>query len=61
MRPAFLTTPGVWLRTQRMSQSAADYASPITRYKHERSWRICDRFAAGLLVGVLVALALGAL
>ena len=61
MRPAFLTSPGSWLRTQRLSQSAVDYASPVTRYVHERSYRWCDKFAAGVLVGVLVALAMGAL
>lgn len=61
MRPAFLTSPGTWLRTPRTDQSSADYASPLTRYAHERSYRWCDKFAAGVLVGVLIALAMGAL
>lgn len=61
MRPHFLTSPGTWLRTPRTDQSAADYASPLTRYAHERSYRWCDAFAAGVLAGVLIALAMGAL
>jgi len=61
MKPAFLMSPGVWLRTARIDQTWADYANPITRYKHERSYRWCDAFAAGVLVGVLLALAMGVL
>ncbi len=49
------------MSTPRVMQTDADYASPVTRYKHERAWRICDRFAAGVLVGVLACLALGVL
>lgn len=61
LRPNFLTSPGTWLRTPRASVSRADYASPVTRYKHERSWIWNDRFMAGLLIGVVLALAIGAL
>ncbi len=61
MRPAFLDQHAWWTVTRRESLTRAEYASPITRYEHERSWRICGRFSAGLLVGVLVALALGVL
>ena len=60
-RPNFLTSPGIWLRTPRVDQTAAEYASPVTRYVHERSWQWADRFAAGVLVGVVMALLMGVL
>lgn len=50
-----------WQRTPRESLTRAEYASPVTHYVHERSWRWCDRFCAGLLLGVLLALTLGVL
>lgn len=50
-----------WQRTPRESLTRAEYASPVTRYAHERSWRCCDLFAAGVLVGVLAAFAVGAI
>lgn len=50
-----------WLRTQRTDQSPAEYAAPITRYAHERAWSWCDKFAAGVLVGVVLALLIGLL
>lgn len=56
------TDPATLMRpTTREWLSCADYASPVTHYRHERDWRICDRFAAGVLIGVLAALALGVL
>ena len=61
MRPAFLDQHSWWTRTPRSMQSRADYAYAGTRYVHERSWIWCDRFAAGVLCGVLLALALGVL
>ena len=61
MRPAFLTSPGTWLRTPRVDQTRAEYANPVTRYEHERSWQWADRFAAGVLVGVALALLMGVL
>lgn len=61
MRPNFLTSPGTWLRAPRTDQTAAEYASPITRYAHERSWAWADKFAAGVLVGVVLALLMGVL
>ena len=61
MRPAFLDQHSWWTVTRRESLTRADYASPITRYVHERAWIWCDRFAAGVLVGVLIALGMGAL
>jgi hypothetical protein len=60
-RPNFLTSPGTWLRTPRVDQTRAEYASPVTRYVHERSWQWADRFAAGVLVGVVMALLMGVL
>lgn len=50
-----------WQKAPRESLTRAEYASPITRYVHERSYRWCDAFAAGVLAGVLIALAMGAL
>ena len=61
MKPAFLDQPHFSQRTPRSDTTMIDYASPVTRYVHERSYRWCDAFAAGLLVGVLVTLALGGL
>jgi len=58
-RPNFLTSPGTWLRAPRVDQTRAEYANPVTRYEHERSWRVNDRFMAGLLLGVVLALSLG--
>lgn len=61
MRPAFLDQHSWWAVTRRESLTPAEYASLITRYVHERSYRWCDAFAAGVLTGVLIALAMGAL
>lgn len=61
MRPAFLDQHSWWTRTPRESMTRAEYASPVTQYRHERSWRVCDRFTAGVLLGVLAALAMGVL
>lgn len=60
-RPNFLTSPGSWLRTTRINQSRADYASPLTVYRHERSWRMSDGVIAALLVAVIAALTIGVL
>lgn len=59
MRPAFLDQHEWWSRSPRAMQSRADYAYAGRRYVHERSWQWCDRFAAGVLVGVLAALLMG--
>lgn len=57
MRPAFLTSPGVWLRTPRVDQSAADYASPVTRYTSEtRMWE----YVAGVLLAIAIGVGLAA-
>lgn len=61
MRPTFLDQPESWTRSRRESLSQADYASPVTRYKHERSWLLSDRVIALLLVCVIAAISLGAL
>jgi hypothetical protein len=54
MRPAFLTSPGKWLRTPRCDQSAADYASPVTRYEPAR-----DRWL-GVALAVVIGITLAA-
>lgn len=51
-RPAFLTSPGSWIRTARIDQTRADYASPLTRYDRRES-------AAERIAGVLLATAIG--
>lgn len=61
MRPNFLTSPGAWVRTTRINQSRADYASPLTVYRHERSWRMSDGVICALLVAVILALTIGVL
>lgn len=58
-RPAFLTSPGSWVRTARIDQTRADYASAVTRYKHERSHRVADWVIVALLVAVIAAFAMG--
>ena len=60
-RPNFLTSPGSWLRAPRVNESRADYASPITVYRHEHSWRVSDAVIVVILVGVIAAFALGVL
>jgi len=60
-RPDFLTDPGTWMRTRRIDQSSADYASPITRYKHERSWLASDIVIAAILGGVVLWFCFGGL
>jgi hypothetical protein len=32
-RPAFLTSPGTWVRTPRTDQTPAEYASAVTVYQ----------------------------
>lgn len=59
-RPRFLDQPESWTRSRRESLSRADYASPVTRYKHERSWLWSDRVIALLLICVIAAIAVGA-
>ena len=36
-RPPFLTSPGVWIRASRISQTRADYACPIECRRVERN------------------------
>lgn len=43
-----------WTYAPRVSQSRADYASPVTRYPHERSWLASDVVIAAVLVGVVL-------
>jgi hypothetical protein len=58
MRPNFLTSPGVWIRTPRTSQSAVDAACAVEHAQQlERAARWPERalylIAAGLLVAWL--------
>jgi len=62
MRPNFLTSPGVWIRTQRTSQSDVDRACAIEhaqRLDRAARWpeRVLYLIAAGLLVAWLWSLA----
>jgi hypothetical protein len=60
VRPAWLAQHSRWTEgpasslTPRVSQSSADYASPVTRYAHERSWLASDAVIAAILVGVIL-------
>jgi hypothetical protein len=61
MRPNFLTSPGVWIRTQRTSQSEVDRACAIEHAQFlERAARWPERvlylIAAALLVALLWSL-----
>lgn len=60
-RPAFLDQHSWWTRAPRVSQSRADYASPVTRYAHERSWLASDAVIAAILVGVILWFIFGGL
>lgn len=56
-RPNFLTSPGAWIRAPLVDQSAADYASPITRYTSDvRLWET----VAGVLLAVAIGVGLAA-
>ena len=37
-RPAFLSSPGVWIRSPRTAQSQADYACSVEHNVKPRSW-----------------------
>jgi hypothetical protein len=57
-RPDFLTAPGTWVRASRVSQTAADYASPIEcrrveRNSHRAMYVLAVIFAALALAGYL--------
>ena len=55
-----MTTPNAWLRTPRTGQSAIDKACAVEIREGTKQSRI-DWIVAALFVGVLVAIALGAL
>lgn len=51
-RPNFLTSPGAWIRSARIDQTPADYASAIEVYTTRvRMWEV--------VAGVLLAIAIG--
>lgn len=56
MRLPFLTAPGSWVRSARVSQTQAEYATPIEHYRHG-SPRIADVLMA-TVIGILAAAAL---
>lgn len=51
MRPAFLTSPGSWVRSQRIAQSPAEYATAI---EHHRTGTPAER-----IYGVVLAVVIG--
>lgn len=57
-RPNFIASPHSWLRTQRTSMPAANYASAIERHKRRATWvdRALRVFAVALVLGVLALL-----
>lgn len=59
MRPAFLTSPGAWLRSRRTLESAVDAACPVHVYRRRVS--LGERIAGvvvAVVIGVLMAMAL---
>ena len=56
-RPNFLTSPGAWIRSTRIDQTPADYASPIEVYTSRvRMWEV----VAGVLLAVAIGVGLAA-
>ena len=59
-RPAFLTSPGVWIRAPRTAQSATDYACAVQHNVKPRTpWTAADLVIAALAVAALAAIAAG--
>jgi hypothetical protein len=55
-RPNFLTSPGAWIRTPRVDQSPADYASPGTHYTSGvRMWEAVASVLLAVAIGVGLA------
>jgi hypothetical protein len=57
-RPSFLTSPGCWIHTQRISLTAAEYASPIERHSSEprmAAWAKALAWSTATLFAVLLA------
>ena len=53
MRPNFLTSPGVWIRTQRTSQSEVDRACAIEHAQRlDRAARWPERVMYAMAVGL---------
>ena len=50
MRPAFLTSPGVWIHSRRISQTAADYACALEQSAPRSSWGFGTFLAAVVTV-----------
>jgi hypothetical protein len=56
-RPNFLTSPGAWIRTTRIDQTPAEYASAIEVYTTRvRMWET----VAGVLLAVAIGVGLAA-
>ena len=59
-RPAFLTSPGMWLHSRRIAQTQAEYACAVEQpYRAPWGWRDLIRavvcVAAAALIGALAA------
>ncbi len=55
-RPNFLTSPGAWIRSARIDQTPADYASAIEVYTTRvRMWEV----VAGVLLAIAIAIGVG--
>jgi hypothetical protein len=59
-RPAFLTRPGVWIRTPRTGQTPTDYACAVQHNVKPRTpWSMADVAIAVLAVATLAGIAAG--
>ena len=55
-RPAFLSRPGVWVRTARTAQSPTDYACAVQHNVKPRSWHPAEWVFIAAFVGFMAAL-----
>lgn len=55
-RPAFLSRPGVWVRTARTAQSPTDYACAVQHNVKPRSWHPAEWVFIAAFVGFVAAL-----
>jgi hypothetical protein len=55
-RPAFLSRPGVWTRTARTDQSAADYACAIEHNAKRTVWHPAEWVMLALFAGFVASI-----
>ena len=55
-RPAFLSRPGVWVRTARTAQSQADYACAVEHNVKRAGWHAAEWIMLALFVGFVASI-----